>query len=316
MQTIPDFDEADIQNKVPMDVAIGLMREAFAQLTEQTAVVPLRTTIETGKKEGVALFMPSYSPSWKLFGLKMVSVFPENKKDLPIVQGKMLVMSAEDGKPLALLDAASLTALRTGAASGLATDLLAHHEASTLAVFGTGTQAWTQAEGVMAVRKIRTTLVRGTSREKEKIFCQRLAEKFEVHAEPLHDLQDLKKADIICTATTSCDPLFTLAMIKRGVHINGVGSFKPEMREIGSDVMQACLLVVDQRAAALTEAGDILIPIKEKRFDQGHIHAELGELVIQKKVGRTSADQITVFKSVGNALQDLAVANYLVGNTP
>ena len=123
---------------------------------------------------------------------------------------------------------------------------------------------------------------------------------------------DLKRADIICTTTTSNDHLFTLDMLQPGVHINGVGSFKPTMREIGTDVIKACRLIVDQREAVLAEAGDIMIPLAERAITIDAIHAELGEIIAQKKQGRTSSQEITVFKSVGNAIQDLAIANFLV----
>lgn len=293
-----------------MKVAIELMREAFLHLSNRQVNVPVRTVIESGK--GIVLFMPSYSPHWELFGLKMVSVFPSNKLPFPVVQGKMMVMSSENGKPLALLDAAELTALRTGAASGLASELLSNEQASTLGLFGTGAQSFTQAEGVMAVRKIKKIIVRGTSRDKELNFCHKLSEELHVDCSPMEFPGELKEADILCTATTSHSPLFSLPMLKPGAHINGIGSFKSHMREIDGDVIKASLLVVDQREAALEEAGDIVIPIKEGLIKPEDIHAELGEIVGRRKSGRETPSQITVFKSVGNAIQDLAVANYLV----
>lgn len=304
------FSEADI-NRIPMTTAVGLMREAFPLLSEGRVEVPLRTAVETHDKKGAALFMPSYAPDWRLFGLKMVSVFPGNVKT-PVIQGQMLVMSARDGSPLASLDAASVTALRTGAASGLATDLLARPDASRLAVFGTGAQAWTQVAGVLAVRKFNSVMVKGTSREQEKAFCNKVSAEHGIACEPLNHIQDLAKADVICTATTSHQPLFPLTTLKPGVHINAVGAFKPTMRELGSDIIKACLFIVDQRAAALHEAGEITIPIKEGLFSPDHIHAELGEIIAAKKEGRSNRQEITVFNSVGNAIQDLAVARHLL----
>lgn len=314
MGTILQFEARDILEKVSMSVAIGLMKQAFLQLSAGKATVPLRTVIETRDQHGQALFMPSYSPIWQLYGVKMVSVFPDNGADLPVVQGSLLIMSGETGKPLALLDAGSVTALRTGAASGLATDLLAPKDASTLALFGTGTQSWTQAEGVIAVRKIQKIMVRGTSREKETDFCRRLSEKFALSCIPLNNPLHLKTADIICTATTAHQPLFTLDMIHPGAHINAIGAFKPQMRELGADVIRACRLFVDQREAVLAEAGDIVIPISEGLVTSDCIQAELGEIISMKKSGRTSSREVTVFKSVGNAIQDLAIANFLVGS--
>ena len=304
--------EADEINRVPMDVAIGLMREAFQMLSEGKVTVPLRTAMETNDKSGLALFMPSYAAAWGLFGLKMVAVFPGNRPPTPVIQGKMILMDARNGQILATLDAASLTALRTGAASGLATELLSRPNATTLAVFGTGAQAKTQVAGVLAVRNIARILVKGTTPEKEVNFCQMITKDFNVSAEPLQSLEDLHLADVVCTATTSANPLFVLSNLKQGTHINAVGSYKPYLRELSEDIIRASTLVVDQRAAVLHEAGELAIPIQEGSLTPAAIHAELGELVAGKAT-RKSADELTVFKSVGNAVQDLAVARYLAG---
>ncbi len=307
-----NFSADDIE-KIAMSTAIGLMREAFQLLSAGKVVVPLRTVMETEGQNGLALFMPSYSPEWKLFGMKMVGLFPGNQFPMPAIQGKMMVMSATDGTPLAVLDTGAVTALRTGAASGLATDVLALPTASILAVFGTGAQAWTQAAGVIAARPIKKVLINGTSHEREVDFCSRLSKSYSIPCEPLGNLNNLSTADVICTATTSLHPLFTREVLKPGVHINAVGSFKPKMRELGVDIISSCKLIVDQREAALHEAGEVAIPIAEGLVTSDCIHAELGEVIAKKKQGRSSSKEITVFKSVGNAIQDLAVARYLLG---
>lgn len=306
-----NFEAEDIQ-RIPMKIAIGLMQDAFEMLSSGKVTVPLRTVMETEGKSGLALFMPSYAPSWNLFGLKMVSVFPGNQVPTPVIQGKMLLMDAVNGQPLATLDAASLTALRTGAASGLATDLLSRTNSTTLAVFGTGAQAKTQVEGIVAVRTIKRILVKGTTPDKEKEFCQRISSKFPLACEPLGTIRNLRHADIVCTATTSGTPLFTLADLAPGTHINAVGSYQPHLRELSEEVIRNCRLVVDQRAAVLHEAGELAIPIREGTLTPESIYAELGEIVAGK-AGRQSDQELTVFKSVGNAVQDLAVARYLAG---
>jgi ornithine cyclodeaminase/alanine dehydrogenase-like protein (mu-crystallin family) len=305
-----NFEASDI-NRIPMKVVIDLMREAFQMLSEGSVTVPLRTVLETEDKSGLALFMPSYAPKWKLFGLKMVSVFPGNRRPNPVIQGKMIVMDAVGGEPLATLDAASLTALRTGAASGLATELLARTNASILAIFGTGAQAKTQVAGVVAARKIRRILVKGTTTDNERNFCQLISNEINLPCEPLGSLDHLRQADVICTATPSATPLFRLSDLGKGVHINAVGSYKPYLRELDEDVIRSCRLVVDQRAAVLHEAGELAIPIGEGRLTPSIIYSELGELV-GGKIGRESEENLTVFKSVGNAIQDLAVARYLL----
>jgi len=274
--------------------------------------VPVRMALDQIDQKGRVLFMPAYSPDYHLFGLKMVSVFPDNTKmNLPAIQGKMLVIDDENGTPKGLIDAEYLTALRTGAASGLATDLLARKDARVLAIFGTGAQAHTQVEAIISIRKIEQILVYASTAEKARNFCKELNDSYNVACSP-GVLENLKTADIICTATTSQNPLFEMEHIGRGVHINGIGSYKPEIREITSSIIANAMLVVDHRESALSEAGDIIIPLQEKTIAPEHIYAELGEIVSGSKPGRTNEDQITVFKSVGNAVQDLAVASFLL----
>ncbi|MCB0489447.1 MAG: hypothetical protein R2820_00625 [Cyclobacteriaceae bacterium] len=306
--------DEEVRKTIPMSIAIDLMADAFKQISNRTAVVPIRTGIEKNDHSARALFMPAYSPGYHLFGLKMVAVFPENtSKSLPAIQGKVLVIDDEDGTPKGLIDAGYLTALRTGAASGLATKLLSSPEAETMAMFGTGTQAITQVEAVCCVRNIKTAFVFGTSPEKTKSFCTQMEQTHKAAFIP-GQLSDLKKADVICTATTSIKPLFQLSHLKPGTLINGIGSYKPEMHEIASDIVKNCRLIVDQREPVLSEAGDIMIPIKEGLIDQNHIYAELGEIVSDKKPSGPMKDVCTVFKSVGNAVQDLAIAAYVLKN--
>jgi ornithine cyclodeaminase len=304
------FDAADI-DRIPMKVAVELMREAFQLLSARKVKVPLRTSIETDNKSGMALFMPSYVSAWKLFGLKVVSVFGGNLPPMPVIHGQMLVMDATNGSVVAMLDAPAVTALRTGAASGLATELLARPDASTLAIFGTGKQAWTQVAGVCATRKITKVLVKGRSEANEAAFSRRVHEQFGIATDSLGELANLKQVDIICTATISHEPLFKLSDLKQGVHINAIGSFKSTMRELGEDIIRACKLVVDQKEAALHEAGEVAIPVASGKLKADVIYGELGEIVVGK-LGRVSPAEITVFKSVGNAIQDLAVARHLI----
>ncbi len=307
------FTEEDIRTKVPMHKAVELMREAFLQLSNGGATVPMRTIIENLSHTGRALFMPSYSSAFGLFGLKMVTVFESNESaDLPIIQGKVLVTDARNGSPLAILDAEYLTALRTGAASGLASDVLARKDSTVLALFGTGAQAESQLTGVMAVRPIEEVIIFGKTEKKALAFCESIGNKYKVSLHVGEVSRDLRHADIICTATTSSNPLFNSTEIKRGVHINAIGAFKPTMQEIPPATVQQSCLVVDQRDAALSEAGDIMIPIQQGLIGPEHIHAELGEIISGSRVGRTADNQITLFKSVGNAIQDLAIAQFMV----
>ena len=312
MGDIQYFRKEDIQKKISMARAIDMMRAAFLQLTSGGAIVPVRTVIESRDHMGRVLFMPSYSAEFGLFGMKMVTVFDYNEAiNLPVIQGKMLLMDGVTGTPLAVLDAEYLTALRTGAASGLATDLLARHDASVLALFGTGVQAETQLEGILAVRNIKEVMVYGKTEKRTVAFCNEMGKRHpcNIHVGTPGDLQ---QADVICTATTTTTPLFEFNQLKAGVHINGIGSYKPTMQEIGASVITQSVLIVDQREAVLSEAGDIMIPIQQGLMTKENIHAELGEVISGFRKGRTDDTQVTVFKSVGNAIQDLAIARCMV----
>lgn len=310
---IPHFTEEDIRRKVSMTQAIALMKEAFVQLSNHKAVVPVRTVIPSFNQDGRVLFMPSYSPGFNLFGLKMVSVFNKNAEaGLPVIQGNMLIMDGKNGSSIATIDAEYLTALRTGATSGLATDLLSRKDSEVLAVFGTGAQAETQVEGIFAVRRIKKVIVFGREADKTNSFCKKMKDKYTIEIWPATAPVQLKEADIICTATTSSTPVFESQHLKAGTHINGIGSFTASMQEIPEEVIKRSWLVVDQYEAALKEAGDVVIAIQKGVIDPNHLRAELGEIILGRNAGRTLHDQITVFKSVGNAIQDLAIASFLV----
>lgn len=313
MYTFRYFSRQAVEVGVTMIEAIELMKEAFRSLSLGEAVVPLRVNLPQPAQNAQTLFMPVYLPSAEALGVKMVTIFRDNPvQNLPLIHGMMLVMDGTNGQPLALLDAEYLTALRTGAASGLATDLLAHKEANVLAVFGTGAQARTQVEGVAAVRSLEKVLVFGRNSVIAEAFCHEMQVKTGLKMEPAQRPEQLLEADIICTATTSNVPVFEHHHLKKGVHINGVGSYRPDAREIPGETMQAARIIVDQRTAAAAEAGDIVLPMKDGLLGKNSLLVELGEIVAGIKPGRSSDDEITVFKSVGNAAQDLAVASYLV----
>ncbi len=313
VHTFRYFSRQAVEEGVSMPEAIELMKEAFRSLSVGEAVVPLRVNLPQPAQNAQTLFMPVYLPSAEALGVKMVTIFRDNPvQNLPLIHGMMLVMDGTNGQPLALLDAEYLTALRTGAASGLATDLLARKEAKVLAVFGTGAQARTQVEGVAAVRALEKVLVFGRNPVTAEAFCHEMQVKTGLKMEQAQRPEQLAEADIICTATTSNVPVFEHHQLKKGVHINGVGSYRPDAREIPGETMQTARIIVDQCTAAAAEAGDIVLPMKEGLLGKNPLLVELGEIVAEIKPGRTSDDEITVFKSVGNAAQDLAVASYLV----
>jgi ornithine cyclodeaminase len=215
------------------------------------------------------------------------------------------------------MEGRTLTAIRTGAGAGAATDILARSDAEVVAIFGSGVQARTQLEAVCTVRPIREVHVYSPTRDHAAAFAQAMAgrgpipDQIEVADSPGAAVRD---ADIICAATTSHTPVFDGRNMKPGAHVNGVGSFTPAMQEIDWETIRRSLVVVDSREAALEEAGELIAPLNDGRMSADHIHAELGEIIAGQKPGRTSAEQITFFKSVGVAVQDAAAARIVLQN--
>lgn len=301
------LDARQVRDAVTMKEAIAAVRRGFIALTAGKATVPLRAVLETPTGD-ITLAMPAHIHGQPFTVVKVVSVCPSNPaRDLPAITGVLLILEAETGVPLAMIDGAFLTALRTGAASGVATDLLAGADARVLGVIGAGVQARTQIAAVRAVRsidEIRIHSLTGAPELVDELKAQAAA--IDVHAvESAADA--LRGADVVVAATTSTRPVVHLADLSPGVHINGVGSFKPEMQEVATDVVQAARLVTGSREAALAEAGDLIVPL-----EQGLIRAEdideIGAIAAGHAPGRTAPDQITFFKSVGNAVQDAVVA--------
>ncbi|RPI42073.1 MAG: ornithine cyclodeaminase family protein, partial [Bacteroidetes bacterium] len=213
------------------------------------------------------------------------------------------------GEILSLIDGTYLTALRTGAASGIATRYLAREESETLAIFGCGAQGATQLEAICSVRPIKKVLLYDMNVHAARACRDRMQETLGIPLSIEKGLGNLKKADVICTATGSEKPLFSITDIARGVHINAIGSFKPHMQEISPLIIQVSRLFVDSRSAVLRESGDLIKPIKEGLLPGTFIRDEIGDLINGDTEGRQSAGEITLFKSVGIAVQDLFVAN-------
>ena len=300
---------ADIRVCLPMSGAIEAMRTAFAQLSSGEAVVPDRIAVST--EEGISLFMPGYLPREGHLAAKVVSVYAGNPSvGLPVIQGVVLVLDSHTGLPVALMNGAYLTALRTGAAGGLATELLAVEDASVLAVFGAGPQARTQIEAVRAVRPIREIRLVSRPTEGARILAD------ELEGVDVQVFEDPEKAvlgaQVIATATDSRKPVFPGGAIGEGVHVNAIGAFTPEMAEVDGDLISRAKVVVDLRATVMAEAGDLVQAIESGAFSLESIHAELGEVVNGERTGRESPREITLFKSVGNAAQDVAVAGRIL----
>jgi ornithine cyclodeaminase/alanine dehydrogenase-like protein (mu-crystallin family) len=305
----------DVRRALSMAEAINLMKEAFTQLSSGQAVVPQRLSMEMPALGGRALVMPVHLAKSGQFGMKIVSLFRQNpEKGLPLIHAVMLVFDASDGHPVALMDAEYLTALRTGAASGLATDLLARTDARTVVIFGAGAQGRLQLEGVCAVRRISRAVVFDPNPERAEKFCRDMSAIFPFPITSAASPAAVAEADVICTATTSKNPVFDDASLRKGTHINAVGAYRPDMCEIPQASVVRAKIIVDHRSSSLVEAGDLLGPIERGVIDAGHIQAELGEIVAGQKQGRKDEGEITIFKSVGNAAQDLAAAAQVLRN--
>ncbi len=305
---------ADVFRAYPMKLAVETMKNAFAAFSGGKAEVPPRTHLHVAPHNGTTLVMSSFmeGADKSALAVKVVSLFPGNvKKGAPLIQAAVIALDPESGRPVALLEGAAVTAIRTGAASGAATDLLAAQTCSKAAVFGAGVQARTQLEAICTVRRLDTVFVYSPyPREVEK-FMDDVAGKGPIPTDlraastPAEAVRD---ADIICTATTSRTPVFSHADIKAGVHINAVGSYCEDVSEIPAETVAEATVVVESRDAALEEAGELIQPIRRGLFSGDHVAAELGELVLGGKNIAHDPRKITLFKSVGIAVQDAASA--------
>jgi alanine dehydrogenase len=301
----------DVRQALPMRQAIEAMKSAFTQLSAGQADMPLRVALNVPQHDGLTLFMPAYLSADDQMAVKIVSVFNENPaKGLPLIHALVIVIDAATGEPAAVMDGTYLTALRTGAASGAATDLLARQEVRIVAIFGAGVQGRTQLEAVCAVRAVERAwvydVVPGAAEAFAAEMGQRLSLPVKVARTPA---EAVSEADVICTATTSTSPVFADADVQPGTHINAVGAYTPEMQEIPVETVLRARVVIDHQEASLAEAGDLLIPLRTGQMGVEHIYAELGEIAGGTKPGRATPEMITLFKSVGVAVQDVATAS-------
>jgi len=306
----------DVRELVPMTTAVELMKQVFAELSSGRAASPLRTPIDVPEESAVALFMPAYVPSEQGLGLKIVSVFPNNRdREKPMIHALVALISAETGEALAILDGTYLTALRTGAVSGAATDLLARADSRVVTCIGAGAQGVTQAWAVASVRPVETIYVADVNSDAVQSFAKRLgalAPELAAKVQVVTNLDDaLAESDVVCTATTSKTPVFNDAALKSGAHINAIGAFTPQMQEIPVETVKRAKIVVDAVDAVLAEAGDLINPINRGEIDREKVSLELGQIASGRS-GRTDDTEITLFKSVGNAVQDIIVARFAV----
>jgi ornithine cyclodeaminase/alanine dehydrogenase-like protein (mu-crystallin family) len=308
----------EVLELLPIKECIPLMREALIALAAGKVHQPLRTIIRPPDAKGVMGLMPSYFSGAMpgdsaAFGLKAVCVFPGNPaqgKDAH--QGAVLLFSADTGELLAIMNASAITAIRTASVSGVATDLLARVDACDLAILGSGVQARSHLVAMSEVRLIERCRIASRHIEHARKFAEEMRQDFSFPLEPVETVEGaLEDADLIVSATTAVEPIVRREWISAGAHLNVVGSSTPTTREVDSETMAAVSLFVDRRESTINEAGDYLFAARDGVIGPNHIRAEIGEVLKGDKPGRTSPEEITCFKSLGLAIEDLFAAEYL-----
>jgi ornithine cyclodeaminase/alanine dehydrogenase-like protein (mu-crystallin family) len=303
----------NVARLLPMRDCIPLMADTLAALADGRGLLPLRTVMSLPDEAGWLYTMPAFAAKSAALAVKMITIFPANHGGpLPSHQGVVVLFDAADGRPVALIDATELTALRTAAVSAVATRALARAEAGDLALLGAGVQARAHLEALPLVRPIHRVRVWSRNAERAAAFARAMTGAHGLAVEAVADARAaVDGADIICVATAARAPVLCGEWLTAGTHINAIGASTPQARELDSAAVRRARVYVDRREAALAEAGDLLIPIAEGVISPAHIVAELGEVLAGRAGGRMDADEITLFKSLGLAVEDAAAARLL-----
>jgi alanine dehydrogenase len=306
--------DSDVAKLLTMGEAVDAVEGAFREYAGGGVVMPPRSTIMVSRYNGSISFMPSYLPGLGSQATKIISIYPGNReRGLPTTAAWLVVNDPVTGLVKAFMDATYLTAMRTGAITGVAAKYLAPEDSSTVAVFGAGVQGRTQTWAACTVRDIDRVYVYDLYPEARRRFAEEMTSKLGVDVVPAASGEEAcRDADIVLTATTSREPVISRKWLKDKVHVSAIGAFYPDWRELDTATVAESKLVIDDREGIMQEAGDILIPIQEGAITEDHIYAELKELVSGEKRGRTPEDGVTVFKSVGIAIQDCSVANLVL----
>lgn len=299
----------EVSSVLNMKDCMDVVEMAFSELAGGTAVLPLRISITP--PDGLSLYMPAYLKKMEALACKVVTVYKNNptKHNLPTTIGKVLLQDPVTGDVICIMNGGYLTAMRTGAASGVATKYLARKDVrQTAGIFGSGVQARMQLWAIAEARDISGAIVYDLSDDAATAFISEMSKKLNLEIIKAGSPDEVLKADIICTATSSAVPVFDGKKVKEGTHINGIGSHSPTARELDTEIIKRSKFVGDSLEACFKEAGDIMIPINEGAIRPSHFYAELGEIIAGKKQGRIDQQEITLFKSNGLAIQDVAAA--------
>jgi alanine dehydrogenase len=302
-----------IDSLLPMQECIEVMEKMFRSLAAGECVQPLRSMMWLPDRTGLLGMMPGHAQKLGVMGIKVISVFHANREaGLPSHQGVVVLFDAQHGQPLMLFDAGEITAIRTAAASAVATRLLARENSERLAIIGSGEQAKRHVEAMLLVRKIKRVDLWSRNEKDARELAEKISSQYKI---PVHMAkkaqQAVKHADIICTVTSSKEPVVMGEWITAGTHINAVGSSTPATRELDTVAIVKSKLFTDRYESLLNEAGDFLIPKKEIAITDEHIKAEIGEVLSGTKKGRENDEEVTVFKSLGIAAEDIFSAYHI-----
>jgi alanine dehydrogenase len=305
--------QSEVARLLPMAECMEVMANALKTLARGDVILPLRPVMWLPERVGALAMMPAYLGDPKAMGLKVLGIFPGNVgTEYDSHPGVVMLFDTEHGQPLAIMDASEVTAIRTAAVSGVATRLLAREDAGDLAILGSGVQARTHLQAMLLARTIRRVRVWSRTPEHARQFAGEAARRHGIAVEPVATPREaVRDADIICTTTASAEPVVLGEWLTSGAHINAVGSSTPMARELDTAAVAGSRLFVDRRESTLNEAGDFLIPKAEGAIGDNHIRAEIGELLLGQAPGRTSPDEITLFKSLGLAIEDVASARHI-----
>lgn len=303
--------EAGVRELLPMDSCVALMRDALTALSRGDAVLPLRSKVWLPDQSGLLGLMPGYLGDPQSFGLKVVAVMPGNHgTPYDSHQGVVMLFGVKHGEPLAVMDASSITAIRTAAASAAATDVLARPDAGDLALIGSGAEGRTHLAAMKAVRRLRRVRIWSRTRANAERFAREEGTVAGVPIEVATTAEAaVKGADLICTTTSSKEPVLEGKWLASGAHVNAVGSCFPSARELDTHAVRRARLYTDCRESCMKEAGDFLIPRNEGSIHDGHLIGEVGEVFLGRIPGRRSPDEITLYESLGVAVEDLAAAH-------
>ncbi len=309
------IEKEEVEKNLTYPICIELMKKAFSDMEKGLTKQVVRTGM--GLPFGAFAFMPCYLESNHCFGAKIISVCPGNSKEgFPSHQGYVMLFEAAHGTPVAMVEASAITEIRTGAASAAATDLLARKDAHKLTILGSGAQARSHLAAMTCIRDITNVTVWSYHRENAERFIEEVKHQYACSFYVSTTIEDaVKEADIICSVCRTKDPILKSDWVRPGTHINAVGTCSPISREVDSALVAKSRLYVDQREACEAESGEYLIPLQEGRITKDHILGSIGELINGTAIGREDDKQITLFDSLGIAVEDLICADYLYKKT-